>query len=379
MLLARQQSAKAGEWQATITYNGSKAWTSNANSYSGAWVANDPNSTKVIPFAMGYMQPGQLSLTTSGTVTIKFRWVRNDPNDKPPAQVMCQTNGVSSWTGSGGQTSNFTGHADNGLGSPEQPTYTGTKITGGLCSGVKSYVKKSPQDYDRDGPDPIEITNIPPISMSAIATGTSPMGVSFSAIGLCTLTGKVVNDHPHPVNFRKISAQAAPLHLYVTYYWDSSSGLIMPNQRPSDLINCLGHEYVTYSGGGSNYTDAQGHVFFQPTSPPFSSAWGPLLPQPTIFPDPAIAMTSGEATDDHHAPGDIDTSFIRPYGPASYTATQIYEFHCNVCMAAGDYEHLYGPVNIDEVVESVFGGTLFGPWQLRITQDGDSSVTYIGD
>jgi hypothetical protein len=152
------------------------------------------------------MGQGTLSFNTSGTVTIKFTWVRSDPNDKPPAKVYVQLSGSASWTGAGPTTCNFTGHCDNGLGSPEQPTYNTNKLFGGLSYGVKTYIRQSPQDYDRDAADPIQITNIPPISMSSILTATCPMGSSFSAFGRCTLTGQVLDPHPHPVNFRKVGA-----------------------------------------------------------------------------------------------------------------------------------------------------------------------------
>jgi hypothetical protein len=150
----------------------------------------------------------------------------------------------------------------------------------------------------------------------------------------------------------------------------------MPGQPPVDLTACTAREYVTFSGGGANYTDNSGAVFFQPTNPPFSALWGPAMPQPTLL---SIGqMTGGAATDVHHAPAYDLSSFSRPFGPATYTANQVYEFHCSLCMGDGVYEHLGGPYQIVESIESVFG-TQVGPWQFRITKDGDTSVTYLGD
>jgi len=97
--------------------------------------------------------------------------------------------------------------------------------------------------------------------------------------------------------------------LHFEYAWDSTTGDL------NDLGNCFEGEKVDYPGGGDTY--------YWPSPP-----WNCSSPNPTTATNPA---TWGGSQDNHY-PGNL----TRPYQIASFTSTQVYQYHCGPTCCMGD-------------------------------------------
>jgi len=130
--------------------------------------------------------------------------------------------------------------------------------------------------------------------------------------------------------------------LHFEYAWESTTGDL------ADLGNCSVREKVDYPGSDPYYWP----------SPP----WYNSTPNPTIAPNPPISATYGVGAD-NHSPG----SFTTPYQAASFTATQVYQYHCGpaCCMADDSWETLLDIGAISRFVTE--GG---GLWRYSITKSG---------
>lgn len=115
--------------------------------------------------------------------------------------------------------------------------------------------------------------------------------------------------------------------LYFEYEWDSTTGDL------ADLGNCTVGEKVDYPGGNPYYWP----------SPP----WVGSTPNPTII---NLSAVGGMLIDTH-----TTKSFIKPYQNESFSANQIYRYHCgpDCCMNPGVYVTL---LNIGSIFRAVTEG-----------------------
>jgi len=115
--------------------------------------------------------------------------------------------------------------------------------------------------------------------------------------------------------------------LHFEYAWDSSSGKL------SDLTGsgCTVYENVSYPGG---------NPFLWP-SPPYAT--GSRTPNPTILPSPPVPGADGSLQDTHSP-----KPFLKPYRPATFSATQYYQYSCT-CGNANNID-LAGPITVTRTV-----------------------------
>lgn len=147
-----------------------------------------------------------------------------------------------------------------------------------------------------------------------------------------------------PTNFRQTAASdAGNGTLHFEYAWNSSTGNL------ADLANCEGGERVDYQAADIPWP-----------SPPFRANISP--PNPTILNVPG---RDGAAQDNHSTPG----PFVQPYRAASFTASQIYRFHCP-CHQNDAWVTLMGPLNITRAVSQNPNGS----WKFTITKSGSSAT-----
>ena len=134
--------------------------------------------------------------------------------------------------------------------------------------------------------------------------------------------------------------------LYFEYEWDSSTGDL------ADLDGCLEGEKVEYPNGDP-------YCF---PSPPWASGQCPSNPYYANVP-----ATLGEGVDAHR-PG----SFTTPYQVASFTATQVYQYHCgpDCCMGdVSDYSNWETLLNIGPIYRAVTEGE-GDVWRYSIIKSG---------
>jgi len=129
--------------------------------------------------------------------------------------------------------------------------------------------------------------------------------------------------------------------LWFKYEWDSTTGYL------ADLDNCYVGEKVDYPGGNPYYWP----------SPP----WSYSSDNPTVTSDSATVGVGY----DTHLPG----TFIEPYQLASFTATQVYQYHCSPCMGdVLDRNNWATLLDIGPIYRFVTGeGTL---WRYSIIKSG---------
>jgi hypothetical protein len=149
----------------------------------------------------------------------------------------------------------------------------------------------------------------------------------------------------HPTNFRQVmGVDAGNGVLYFEYNWNSTSGNVL------DLVDCEISEYVVYADLSINP--------YYPPDPPFA-AW-----EEKNLTIRFAAATPGWCGDYHFPAGNIRT----PYVSGSYTAQQVYRFHCKLCMAAGVYQTLKGP-------HAIYRGVEQQPtWRYRCVKSGVNAI-----
>jgi hypothetical protein len=367
LFISFSRIAFAGHWEATYTYSGSNTWAADDLSGGADWNPDTGRYMLVSATAIN-----AVNLSTSGTVTIKMTWYPDDETDKPDAAIYVHVNSWAHWDGGindpqpmGQGNATFTGSVNNGIDSPTEPVYTthngSVVLTGGDSIGIKSIIKRSPQDYDRESLNEISVT-LPAISLSANMTGSATVG-SMSASAYCSVIASVVPFHAHPTNMRaNPSVDIGPYYLKFSMEWDSTGGGTYPPAPLADLTSSKIQEYVTYSGDGDYVDNGAG---FRPKIPPWFDV---------KFHNPATY-----ATKNADVPPLIDqhswfAGFTGPLRASSFTGTQYYRFHCTTCMVDGQWETLMGPISI---VRSVSYGALSNHWYFKITKLTSTSTTVI--
>lgn len=242
----------------------------------------------------------------------------------------------------------FTGSASNGLGSPYTERCVDGKRRGGQSTGALAEEKFSPQDYNRDGPDPIRIV-LPWVSLSAHMDGTAIQNCQVGGNVGISYTAAAYAIHAHPVNFREAPNEDTTIDgvLHFRYLWDSSDGV------RAHLANCFIGEWTSYWENAGTYyaeerpdADQVPYYNYSPLVPPFGLSDGQGGHIGITLKNPMRGAPWRVAT----APDMSDVHLMPPLvGPfpdsAGYVAQQRYGFHCDVCMGIdkGVFQRLMGP------------------------------------
>ena len=152
------------------------------------------------------------------------------------------------------------------------------------------------------------------------------------------------------------------MDVHVKFQWDSTDGKV---SQPGDyalpyLSNCFVGEYVTFSGDSTQPPNPLPDSFY-PQSPPFSAE---RLDNPTIS---GVTGSIGWFQDNFTI-----ASPITPYSNATFTGSQIYRFHCSVCMQANEFQKLAGTFTIERSIEKT--PPYNDVWQGRITSHEYTSI-----
>ncbi len=347
--------AFAGHWGATVyTYSGSRQSHNKYQNYgpyawspTGGGLATGPNDS-------------QLSASTSGTITATVTWESDFPGDNPPAKVNLKETAFAQWTMTSGTVDDSapvwtaSGIANCGL-SPGQFSEPRTATT---AKGRHEALKTTADFNSSSG----VITRS--VSPSASMTGTTGDNVFGSLMVSCGYTLSVYAAHPHPTNYHQHSGTPyLDGRLEFEYRWDSTSGLKAPDGIGNvDLDHIYVGEYVTYPDTADPYI---------PPDPPFYNGlngdWS--FSNPTETPNTNVKNgNAGKLYDTHRGL----SGFRNPHkaGPFSFTATQIYRFHCADCMNDGEYEKLMGPLFITRKVENITADYENGTWEYSVHKAG---------
>ncbi len=353
----------ASGWKIEYSYDGQNTKTGTGQQdYSAPWSPGPTQTPQTIVINNTIQAPIEgASMFTSaiGTVTIKLTWMRapNDMNDKPSVKIFVKLIGVASWNGtysmsssqSGGQPQaiyTFTGTCSNGLGSATILSSSGMSQSGS-CAGIKVIELKSPQDYDRDAPDPITAT-LSPISQRGTFSATGARGSLTGGVQLSLLASDIPW-HAHPTNFRQVdqhvysAGDAGAPSLWFKYQWDSTS------ESLNDLDQCRIGEWVSYDGNPSPpgiYQYNQGTYQDLPIdfgyyaageNPYVINGAAQAHNNPERGTDQqqgsvgwVISGTQGYITDTHNF---LPISTMYPGHDVRYSADQTYGFRCSQCMA----------------------------------------------
>jgi hypothetical protein len=358
LVIATRSPAQAGFWTVSYESTGTNTWANNLqNPPPTSW---GPTQNVSFVSATGMTVTGQCQ----GTVTAVITWIPSSCTDTPPQKIKVLQYAGARWRVKWNPTSapnqngwQGSGTASNGLGSPELPTPTGSDKSG-TSAGFKTVIKDVP---------PGGVVELDAVTIRATFSGSTTMS-SVTGEAYCEYRASIL-DHDHPTNFRlfasdQLNPNHDPLNVGFAYCWDSTSGKVFHGNEDintfDELVETALDEYVTFSGDGTNIIDALGEPGFKPFSPPFD---GGSSSNPTITQGPNGKV--GVQVDTHQTPG----GFVQPYdrlgngSPTSYTGTQWYRYHCNLCMGANQFEYLAGPFLI---VRSVYkDGDV---WKFKLTK-----------
>lgn len=338
-----------------------------ASVFAGYWVKQPPTYAGVRPPALMWNDTEVHTRTMSRTVTIQFIWQHEDPDnpttDPPPLRVntkeiatahwwvetgIFRPNGLYDWT--------VSGTADCGI----ESTYT---PSGGLTYGTIGGTSQGLQL--RENVD--SSSGVVTCGATLTANWTAQMGPNEDggqgAVG-GTYDAFIYEPHHHPTNFRQVGRGVPKIDgsLRFEYRWDSTSGIKAPNGiRNIDLAHIYVGEYVQYPGSANP---------FEAPKPPFDTSTSWVFNNPTI--SPSVDDRNGNAgidEDIHHGNG----NFVHPHkaGPFSFTATQKYRFHCDICMGGGQYKDLMTGLTITRRVENLTTDFENGPWEYSCHKSGD--------